>query len=536
MKRTKRIASVLLALVMALSLITTAFAAGETYSITIKNDAAGHTYEAYQIFAGDLAIKDGVKTLSNIRWGSGVSAEGQAALGNAAEKAAALVDTAAAEAFAKEVAPYLQSPASSTEAAGRYTISGLSAGYYLVKDKDNTLDSEHDFYTAYIMQVVGNVEAQPKGDKPSVDKKIDDNNQKVDTNEASIGDKVSYVVTSHVPDMTGYNKYYFVLNDTMSKGLTFNDDVAITIGGKALTKTDYTVTSTLNADGSTSIKIVLNNFIQYANQKNAEIVVTYSATLNENAEIGANPNTNKIDLVYSNDPNYKYEGDNEPKPGEPTGKTPESVTKTYTTELTVKKTDAQGHILPGAEFTLTGIGVNIVLVAETRFVEDTNGTYWKLTNGSYTTTEPTDATKEQYASTETRYSEKTVVTTKGTNQGETVVKGFVNPTTGEITFTGLGAGDYVLTETVTPAGYNTIEPIRFTISFDAATKKFSSSNPAITLEADNTLYTTVINQTGAELPSTGGIGTTIFYVVGGLLVVAAGVLLVTRKRMSKSED
>ena len=83
MKRTKRIASVLLALVMALSLITTAFAAGETYSITIKNDAAGHTYEAYQIFAGDLAIKDGVKTLSNIRWGSGVSAEGQAALGNA---------------------------------------------------------------------------------------------------------------------------------------------------------------------------------------------------------------------------------------------------------------------------------------------------------------------------------------------------------------------------------------------------------------------------------------------------------------------
>ena len=128
------------------------------------------------------------------------------------------------------------------------------------------------------------------------------------------------------------------------------------------------------------------------------------------------------------------------------------------------------------------------------------------------------------------------MTTKGTNQGETVVKGFVNPTTGEITFTGLGAGDYVLTETVTPAGYNTIEPIRFTISFDAATKKFSSSNPAITLEADNTLYTTVINQTGAELPSTGGIGTTIFYVVGGLLVVAAGVLLVTRKRMSKSED
>lgn len=86
MKRTKRIASVLLALVMALSLITTAFAAGETYSITIKNDAAGHTYEAYQIFAGDLAIKDGVKTLSNIRWGSGVSAEGQAALGNAAER------------------------------------------------------------------------------------------------------------------------------------------------------------------------------------------------------------------------------------------------------------------------------------------------------------------------------------------------------------------------------------------------------------------------------------------------------------------
>ena len=120
---------------------------------------------------------------------------------------------------------------------------------------------------------------------------------------------------------------------------------------------------------------------------------------------------------------------------------------------------------------------------------------------------------------------------KGTGKTETDVVGTVQAD-GTVTFKGLGAGEYTLTETKTLPGYNTIDPITFTINFDATTKKFASTNPSIKVEADNTLGTEIINQGGALLPSTGGIGTTIFYVVGGILVIGAGILLVAKKRMS----
>ena len=550
MKTMKKILSLVMGLVMALAMSVTAFAADGTYHILIEkkdNEVAEQTYEAYQIFAGDLTVKDGNKVLSNITWGSGVdkdriNTEKVFQGKTAAEVAESLKngDSDTAMAFAKQIAPYLkaENAVESTEGVEgpEYVIGGLNAGYYLVKNKDNSLTDSNDFYTAYIMQVVGDVTVKPKGDKPHVDKKIKEGDQLVDTNEASIGDKVSYVATSQVPDMSNYDKYFFIMNDTMSKGLTFNNDVNITIDGKTLNgDEDFEVVSTKNEDGTTSIKIVFKDFIHYKDQKGAKIEVSYSAILNEDAEIGTNPNTNKIDLVYSNNPNYDYKGENEPQPNEPTGKTPEIETETYTTELTVKKTDVKGQILRGAEFTLTGNGVNVVLVTESKFVENIDGTYWKLKDGTYTTTAPEAATEDKYESTTTKYVEQTVTTVKGDGQTETNVKGYVDPNTGEITFTGLGAGNYILTETVTPNGYNTIAPIEFNISFDAGTKKFASDNSAIELQGDNTLYTTVINKSGAELPSTGGIGTTIFYVVGGLLVVGAGIVLVTKKRMGKAE-
>ena len=103
---------------------------------------------------------------------------------------------------------------------------------------------------------------------------------------------------------------------------------------------------------------------------------------------------------------------------------------------------------------------------------------------------------------------------------------------GTVTFKGLGAGEYTITETKTLPGYNTIDPITFTLTFDAGTKTFKSDNKNVTVGEDNTLDTSIVNQKGSLLPSTGGIGTTIFYVVGGILVLAAVVLLVTKKRMS----
>ena len=167
MKTMKRMAGVLLALVMALALTVPAFAEG-TYSITINNSATGHTYEAYQIFTGDLSEK----TLSNIVWGSGISEAGKTALGDAAAKAETLKTEADAKAFAKDVAPYLTTAAGSanTVTGGKYVISGLAAGYYLVKDKDSSLAGGSDAYTEYIVKVVSDATATPKSDVPEVEK------------------------------------------------------------------------------------------------------------------------------------------------------------------------------------------------------------------------------------------------------------------------------------------------------------------------------------------------------------------------------
>lgn len=175
MKKMKKVMALLLSLVMVLAMSVVAFAtepsSSGTYTITINNSKTGHTYEAYQIFTGTLSDD----TLSDIQWGNGVNTTGQTQLGKASSKAATLTTEALAAAFAKEVAPYLQGAVESSFADGKYTISGLQAGYYLVKDKNNTLTSADDCYTAYIMQVVRNVTASPKGEKPSVEKKVQEN-------------------------------------------------------------------------------------------------------------------------------------------------------------------------------------------------------------------------------------------------------------------------------------------------------------------------------------------------------------------------
>lgn len=553
--KTRKLLSLVLTALMLLALTLPALA-DETYSITIKNTASGHTYEAYQIFKGDLSEQDGKKVLSNVQWGSGVN--GTALLAalkadktlktdfeeceSAADVAKVLEDyqndAEKTQAFAKLAGANLTNTVAGTSRAqneGEYVISDLPAGYYLVKDKDGVSITGHDAYTRYILEVVGDVEVTAKVDVPTIDKKIEEGNQKVNVNEASIGDKIPYVVTSKVPDMTGYSKYFFVVNDTMSKGLTFNNDVAITVNGKALAKdTDFTVTATTNEEtGVTTIKIVFIDFIQYKSQKGADIVINYSATLNEKAEIGVAGNENKVDLVYSNDPNADYKGENEPGKDDPTGKTPEVKTETYTTELTIIKTDDQGNKLTGAAFRLTGNGVNVVIVTGEVYVEDAEGTFWKLNDGTYTDVDPNgegiDSSK--YEDVNTKYKKETKVTVVKGEDTSVNVEGFVDAD-GKLTFTGLGAGEYTLTEIVTPIGYNTIDPITFTVSFDAANKKFSTNNSNIQVGENNTLSTTVENKAGSTLPSTGGMGTTLFYVVGALLAVGAGVLLATRKKMS----
>lgn len=489
MKHVKKFASLLMALVMVLGLSITASAA-DTYSITINNSAEGHTYEAYQIFAGDL--NDGV--LSNIVWGSGVSEAGQTALGNAAEKAETLKTEADAKAFAKEVAPYLTTAAASTNTVtdGKYVISGLAAGYYLVKDQDGSLTGDSDSYTEYIIKVVGNTTADPKSDVPTVQKKVKDINDSTDDTmtdwqdsaDHDIGDSVPFQLKATLADnVSSYTTYKVVFHDTLSKGLTYNNDAKVYIDGKETS--GFTVTATVNADGTTTLTVSCDDVKALGAKNSSVITVEYTATLNTNAVLGSAGNPNEVYLEYSNNPNKSEAGNNE------TGNTPKDVVIIFTYKTIVNKVDGEGKPLTGAEFTL-----------------------------------------EKY--------------NKETDKWEaiTVVKNDAGTT---FTFSGLDDGKYRLTETKTPAGYNTIATIEFTVT---AEHDVLSDNPALTSLSGNattgtltftsnttegSLSADVVNKAGATLPETGGIGTTIFYVVGGILVVGAVVLLVARKRMNSEK-
>ena len=226
-----------------------------------------------------------------------------------------------------------------------------------------------------------------------------------------------------------------------------------------------------------------------------------------------------------------------------TGTTPEVTTYTYVTQVAITKVDEDGTtILQGAEFTLTGENLNQVkLTVSDEYVVAAGGDWYKLTDGTFTQTAPTDATASQYDSISTTYIQQPnrVLTAVGANAE--AVKGYVGPD-GKVTFTGLNAGEYTITESVTPEGYNTIAPIEFTItgefkgldSNNVPEFAWSSDNNEIALDG-GVFQTTIKNTKGLVLPSTGGIGTYIFYGVGALIIVGAIAYLVVRRRRSSSE-
>lgn len=552
MKRIKRIAAVMMAAIMALAMSITAFAT-EVSSEGASTPTGTHTYEIYQIFTGDYA--DGV--LSNIKWGAnGTGTVGEKVDNKTLEDLEAVKDNKSDTAKLAIISKYANLESSPVQTGSETTYTGLTPGYYLVKDQDGSLSGENEAYTLYVVQVVNDtLTFNPKSDIPTTDKKIVEGNDKASTNEASIGDEVNYEITGTMPErIDDYKTYYYMFTDTLSKGLTYKENsIKVTVNGVDVTNYFYKGVGTYNETTGTTIEVgildlkalsLLTNPTVGKITKDTEVILTYTATLNENAVIAGDGNPNDVKLSYSNDPNNSGDGSttppenpDKPVPEHPTGETPKVEVVTYTTELTILKTDEDNKFLPGVEFTLTGNGVNIVLVTEETFTEAADGTYWKLKDGTYTTTAPTVADDEtnntaDYDSVDTKYTKTTSVVAKGNGQTETKVVGTVQAD-GTVTFKGLGAGEYTITETKTLPGYNTIDPITFTLTFDVETKTFASNNDKVTVGTDNMLDTSIVNQKGSLLPSTGGIGTTIFYIVGAILVIGAGVILVAKKRMGR---
>jgi fimbrial isopeptide formation D2 family protein/LPXTG-motif cell wall-anchored protein len=488
-KKLTSVITAVLAVVMALTLAPTAYAADSTYKLTLTGTATGHTYEAYQIFTGDLSTKeDGTKALSNAKWGEGVTYTGTE---SAADVAKALGDGTMTIAQLEEKLTLTKPAKTVTSAKDSTVIEGLDAGYYLVKDKDGTQANTSDAYTKFIVQVVGDTEAKIKSDVPTVVKKVKDTNESTgdttdwqDSADYKIGADVPYQITGTMPsNIADYTSYKYVFTDTMSKGLTYTaKNAKIKIGDTDVTssfKEDVTT-----KDGSTVVTWTCDNLKGIEGvtiDANTKVVVTYSAKLNKDAVIGAAGNPNTVNLTYSNNPNKGGEGE--------TGKTPDDKNIVFTYKTVVNKVDQDKKTpLKGAAFKL----------------------------------------------------EKKVKKDDGTTE-YTTVKEFTAGEETSFEFKGLDDGEYKLTETTTPAGYNTISPIEFTISAehdaDSADPKLTSLSGKVTtgeatftVEKDaGSLTTDVVNKKGSTLPSTGGMGTTVLYVAGAAIVVAAGVGLAIRR-------
>ena len=493
-KITKHFMAFFLSLVMIMAMGLTAFAEGTTYKLTLTGTATGHTYEAYQIFTGDLSTKGEDKVLSNVKWGTGITYTGTE---SAADVAKALGDGTMTIAQLEEKLT-LTTPAKTVASAKDSTvIDGLAAGYYLVKDQNGTQANKSDAYTKFIVQVVGDTETKVKSDVPTVVKKVKDTNDSTgdttgwqDSADYDIGDDVPYQVTGTMPEnIADYTTYKYTFTDTMSKGLTYTaNNAKITIGTTDVTSS-FTETVTTNTDGTTTVTWACDNLKGIEGvtlNADTTVVVTYSAKLNENAILGSTGNPNTVNLTYSNNPNKGGEGE--------TGKTPDDKNIVFTYKTIVKKVDPEQKPLKGAAFTLQ------------KKIKKADGT-----------TEYQDV--------------KTIAA------GET--------TTFE--FKGLDDGDYKLIESTTPAGYNTITPIEFTISAEhdadsSDPKLISLSGNATTGEATFTadkdagsLTSDIVNKKGSTLPSTGGRGTTMIYIIGAALVITAGVVLVMRKKMNSDK-
>ena len=481
MKKMKKLVSLLLAVVMVFAMTIAAFAS-ETYSITISNSAKGHTYEAYQIFTGDL--HEGV--LSNVKWGkNGTGTEG-ASVNQATLDALVEVNGESDTIKLAEIEKYvnLNSQVFGTVSDGNPLT--VPTGYYLIKDKGPV--SEGETYSLYVVEVAGPTTISPKVSQVTSEKKVKDINDSTgvgsdwqDSADYDIGDKVPFQLKGTVAaDYDKYTVYKFVFHDTESAGLTFDKDSVVVKVDNTVIDSGYTVVTEGLNDGCTFE-------IQFTDLKTIDsveagsvITVDYKSTLNENAVIGSTGNTNKMKLEYSNNPNDKQGGT--------TGNTPEDTVVVFSYKTIINKVDGDSKSLTGAAFKLE-----------------------KLIKGA-----------DEAADTWTLVKKYTVDADNPASTFE---------------FTGLDDGTYKLTETVTPAGYNTIDPISFEITASdngTVITGLDGDNNTITfaknLEAGS-LSANVVNKAGSILPSTGGMGTTLLYIIGAILVVGAGVLLVARRRM-----
>ncbi|MCQ2432883.1 MAG: isopeptide-forming domain-containing fimbrial protein [Clostridia bacterium] len=460
---------------------------------------AGHTYTAYQIFAGTQKGEDA--SLGSVEWGDGIKASDFlealkksdslktifADCNSAAEVAAKMTDWADnsdnAKVFAKVA--YANKSEKGIECKADTT---LAAGYYLVVDTTVPDTDATDFvYNLALLQLTnkGNFEIRNKTDLPTVQKKVKDINDTTgtetgwqDSADYDIGDTIPYQLTGTVPSTLGdYDTYYYEFVDTFTKGLTYQKDAKVYINNGTERKeiTEKCTITPANAEEAydyveqLSVKIDDLKKIDGVNA-DSTIVVEYTCILNDNAVIGSKGNPNTVYLNYSNNPNESGKG-----------KTKPDTVIVFTYQVEVTKIDGNNNPLNGAGFTL----------------------YKKNAKGEYAAV--SDEIK--------------------------------NDQTNIFTWKGLDDGDYKIVETTVPAGYNKAADTEFTISAEhdvladePVLKSFNGDNIETGMANECKLAMTVVNNAGTVLPETGGAGTTMLLSIGAAMFAAASIILVTKKR------
>ena len=532
MKHMKKIASFVLAAIMVLAMVVPTFAANHK----ISTSSTTHTYEIYQIFTGTVvdgnltSLKYGENAKTGTK-GNAVSAADITALAAISDQGSTVAqdqaDIAAIKAFVD-----LSSTPIAKVGKGQSGEASVAEGYYLIKDVDGSLAGTNEQYTLYLIEVLSSdLTITPKAGTTTSVKKIDDINDSTGTAE-NLQDSADYDIGDYVPfhltantasNVSAYKTYHLTFEDTLESG-KFDNISALTfkVNGVAITEFPYTdsvngfkVTKTETVaptkDGFT-VKLTFESTTAggllpaYLNSK--AVTIDFSAQLGENANIGQAGNVNTFVLKYSNNPNSTDDSEE--------GTTPEDTVIAFTYKLIVNKQDEGGNALTGATFSL----------------------YKKYA------TAPTGGTAYAGA-----YDFK--------DKGYYLVKTITGTDKSTFEFKGIDDGQYLLVEDTAPENYNKIDPQEFTVTathtastdIDKASKKDGSGNYILTnisgaqvvsstitltkIDDNSGLQTNVVNKSGATLPTTGGIGTTIFYVLGSILVLGAVILLATRRRMSR---
>lgn len=511
---------------LAATTVATANAADNATLTVSTTDAkfAGKTVNAYKMFSATVSgdgkavsytLTDEWKPFFENSTASGLTG---ATNENVNDKANDYVSKLQGEdlvAFATKASNWAQNKANNIAAGATATVSadasndkytatfaGLDYGYYVVAVPGATLANTSGQYATLVSVGRANVTADIKGDLPTVDKKVQVGSTGKDVTDAKIGDTLTFTLTSTIPDMSAYNTYTFNFKDTLSKGLTFGQVDSVKVGDTTLTKgTDYTVTTPTASDNTLAVAMKDFKAKQQANA-GKKITVTYTATLNKDAVVGGAGNVNSATIQYSNNPSTDGTGESEP-----------SKVRVFTYGFTVDKYtggsyDDTATRLAGAEFTL----------APKNDTDSTAISFVQVNAGNATTNAVYRVAKAGETAT------TTTITT---------------PANGKVDFQGLKNGEYTLTETKAPAGYNKLASA-IGVRVDGQNDGTDTTNATVTITYDNnngsdydkTASKGVIpvrNKSGVVLPGTGGMGTIAFTVIG-VLVIALGVAWTLKRK------